>query len=147
MKSIKILVFIFLINSICLFPLFGQEQIDLLSGTYTPEILKEIIVPTGDWHPFPTSSEQQKWQKIPQKVRVAYIRQAEKYLNCDWETPKASVFLEYVRNGNRSNYQRVSFGRRTKLAELVIAECIEGKGRFLDDILNGIWAICEETYW
>ncbi len=24
---------------------------------------------------------------------------------------------------------------------------MEGKGRFLDDIMNGVWAICEETYW
>ncbi len=28
-----------------------------------------------------------------------------------------------------------------------MAECIEGKGRYLDEILNGLWATCEETYW
>ncbi len=33
------------------------------------------------------------------------------------------------------------------LAKLVLGECMEGQGRFLDDILNGIWTICEETYW
>jgi len=29
----------------------------------------------------------------------------------------------------------------------VLAECIEGKGRFLDQIINGVWALCEESYW
>ncbi len=125
----------------------GQEERNLLSKTYPPEKLKKVILPAEEWHPFPRSSEHQEWRLLPIRVRTAHIQRAEKHLNGDWETPKASAFLEYVRNGNRSNYQRVSFGRRTQLAELVLGECIEGKGRFLDDIMNGVWTICEETYW
>lgn len=37
--------------------------------------------------------------------------------------------------------------RRGRLQDLTIAECIEGKGRFMDELLNGLWATCEETYW
>jgi hypothetical protein len=118
-----------------------------LSGKYSREQLKQIILSAEDWHPFPKASEHDVWKKLPEQVRMAHIRQAETNLDCDWETPKASVFLEYVRNGNRSRYQTISFGRRTKLAELVLGECMEGKGRFLDDIMNGVWTICEETYW
>ena len=125
----------------------AQEKINFLSSAFTPEKLKEIILSLQDWHPFPKASEHEEWQKLPEKVRAACIRQAEKNLNCEWETPKASIFLDFVRNGNRSRYEALSFARRAKLAELVIGECIEGKGRFLDDILNGIWTICEETYW
>jgi hypothetical protein len=126
---------------------FGQEEHDLLSNTYLPEKLKKIILSTEEWRPFPNAFERMAWQKLPAQVRTAHIEQAEKHLNGDWETPKASIFLEYVRNGNRSNYQRISFGRRTQLAELVLGECMEGEGRFLDDIMNGVWTICEETYW
>jgi hypothetical protein len=126
---------------------FGQERPDLLSKTYPLEKLKKIILPAEEWHPFPDSSQHKAWQELPLQVRTAHIERAEKHLNGDWETPKASVFLEYVRSGNRSNYQRVSFSRRAQLAELVLGECIEGKGRFLDDIMNGVWTICEETYW
>ncbi len=124
-----------------------KEEMNLLSGTYTLERLQEIIVAAEEWYPFPKASDHAGWKKIPEKVRAAHLRQGEKHLGCDWEIPKASVFLEYVRTGNRTNYQRISNGRRIRLAELVVAECIEGKGRFLDDIMNGIWAICEETYW
>jgi len=80
-------------------------------------------------------------------VKNDYIKRAEKYLGADWATPKASVFLDFVRNGNRSRYQSVRGGRRNQLQALVLAECMEGKGRFLDDIMNGVWTICEETYW
>ena len=33
------------------------------------------------------------------------------------------------------------------LGTLVFAECIEGKGRFLDKIINGIWLLSEESTW
>lgn len=126
---------------------FGQKQANLISGKYSETILKQIIMSKEDWHPYPTASEHEQWQQLPEKIKTAHIRQAEKHFHCDWVTPKASVFLEFSRTGNRSRYQNISFGRRQKLAELVIGECIEGKGRFLDDIVNGIWTICEETYW
>ena len=129
------------------YSVLGQEGKDILSGRFAPETLKEILISAEEWHPFPRASEREGWEALPEKVRTAHIRQAEKHLNGDWETPKASVFLEYVRNGNRSNFQGVSFSRRVQLAELVLGECMEGKGRFLDDVLNGVWTICEETYW
>jgi len=124
-----------------------SEGMDLLSGTYTLEKLDDIILSAEEWHPFPKASDHDAWEKLPERVRISHIQQAEKHLNTEWVTPKASVFMEYVRDGNRSNFQSISFGRRTKLAELVLGECMEGNGRFLDDIMNGIWTICEETYW
>ncbi|MDH5385948.1 MAG: hypothetical protein OEY18_14700, partial [Candidatus Aminicenantes bacterium] len=146
--SIKILFCAILASYLTLASSTGtQDRSDMLSKTYPPEKLKKIILSAKDWHPFPKAHEHEVWQTLPARVRNAHIQQAEKNLNGDWETPKASVFLEYVRNGNRSNYQRVSFGRRTQLAELVLGECMEGHGRFLDDIMNGVWTICEETYW
>ena len=147
MKKTIILLSILLIISISLYSSQKEKELNLLSGKYTPEKLKEIIIPAAEWHPFPKASEQAGWQKLPEKVKAAHFRQGEKHLGCDWEIPKASIFLEFVRTGNRTNYQRIADGRRVKLAELVVAECIEGKGRFLDDIMNGVWAICEETYW
>jgi hypothetical protein len=33
------------------------------------------------------------------------------------------------------------------LIQLLLGECVEGQGRFLDDIINGVWALCEESFW
>ncbi|MHC4542734.1 MAG: hypothetical protein ACYS74_23625, partial [Planctomycetota bacterium] len=49
--------------------------------------------------------------------------------------------------GNRSNYEGLWKQRRTMLHCLVVAECIEGRGRFLDKIADVVWAICEESSW
>lgn len=125
----------------------GDDLRNLLSGTFPPEVIREAVLPEAEWHPYPRSGERDAWLALPEAVREDTIARAEKHLGSDWPTPKASVFLEYVRNGNRSNYQAISFGRRVRLADLVLAECMEGRGRFLDDIVDGIWTIAEETYW
>ena len=128
-------------------PAFSQEKPGLLAATFTPEAIASALLAPGTWHPYPKAGDAAGWAKLPEAVRAAQVRLAEKGLGADWPAPKASVFLDFVRDGNRTRYESVSFGRRVRLADLVIAEAIEGKGRFVDDILDGVWTICEESFW
>lgn len=57
------------------------------------------------------------------------------------------MMLTQYRNGDNKSYEDPHFLRRRALNVLVIGECLEGNGRLLDDIINGVWAICEESYW
>ena len=143
--SIKVLVILFLVHLFTSI-LYTQEK-HLLSGAFDSGRLKKNLVPSASWHFFPKCAERGGWTNISEPLRKAYIAQAELFQNASWQTPKATDFLEYTRNGNRSRYQAISYGRREQLAVLVLGECMEGKGRFLDDIMNGVWTICEETYW
>lgn len=59
----------------------------------------------------------------------------------------ATLFLEFDRRGERGGYERPQFRRREVLSALVLAECLEDRGRFLDPILDWAWAICEESSW
>ncbi len=70
-----------------------------------------------------------------------------KYLGFHWPEMPATVFLEYARIGNRSDYEAIRNKRMAALQALTFAECVEGKGRFIDDIVNGLWATCEESFW
>ena len=76
-----------------------------------------------------------------------YIEKGEKYLNHKWESLPVTVYMDYARNGDRSRYENIFFGRRNILGSLLMAELVEGKKRFLDDIINGLWLICEEASW
>ncbi len=80
-------------------------------------------------------------------MRKDLIANGEQCLGYDWPDLPATLFLEYAREGNRSRYEKSHFERRYALTNLLIAECVEGKGRFLDDIVNGVWALCEESFW
>jgi len=120
---------------------------NILTSNYSLQKLKQIIIPRDEWQPYPKAGEMESWKVVPKTVRNAHIKMGNEYLNTEWKHFPVTVFLEYVRNGNRSNFQKLSFDRRKKLASLVMAEVFENEGRFVDEIVNGIWAICEETYW
>jgi len=119
----------------------------MLFDIYPEATLTSILIPREDWYPFPTTSERDPWEALPEPIRKVHITRGERALNYEWPSTPAIRFLDFVRNGDRSRYEHLSLGRRRTLCDLVIAECMEGQGRFLDDITNGIWAICEESFW
>ncbi len=118
-----------------------------LSRLYSKEELGEMLIPLPKWHPFSKASEREAWASIPENIRQTYITLANEYRDKPVPSLPATLYLEYKRIGNRSNYQDIWFERRKMLHCLVLAECMEGKGRFLDAIANVIWAICEESSW
>ncbi len=126
---------------------FAQTPRNYLSGRFTTSQLNSLLIPQQDWHPYPTVKDQKQWTVVPEDTRNQYIRKAEEVLGKDWEILPASVFLDFARNGNRSRYENIMFDRRQRLTILVMAEIFENKSRFVDDIANGIWAICEESFW
>jgi len=123
------------------------KELNMLSQKYPREVLAEALLPQASWHPYPTISERDLWEALPQDTRDSAISGGEAALDFGWPVLPATCFLEFARNGNRTNYQNVRGARRGALERLVVAECMEGKGRFLDQIANGIWATCEESYW
>jgi hypothetical protein len=125
----------------------AQDKPGLLAAAFSADALGSVLLAPGAWRPYPKAGDAGGWAKVPASVREAHVRLAEKRLGADWPAPKASIFLDFVRDGNRTRYEAVSFGRRVRLAELVVAEAIEGRGRFVDDILDGVWTICEESFW
>jgi Heparinase II/III-like protein len=120
---------------------------NLLSTTYTQSFLENKLAAYGAWHPYPTWSERGPWEAVPDDIRAAVVERAESDRETGWKALLATTFLDFKRNGNRTRYEADNFGRRAMLQHLVLAECFEGKGRFLDDITNGIWLVCEETFW
>ena len=105
-----------------------------------------LKVPAG-WSGFPPIENRDAWDGLPGETRSGLIANAEQYLGQPWASLPATLYMEFYRNGNRMRYEKVSFGRRIQLQALVLGECVENQGRFTDDIVNGIWAICEESFW
>jgi len=125
----------------------GREGRLKLAELYSQEKIAKVLVAREQWHPWPTWDERSAWEALPQEVRDDLVANGEEYLGYDWPALPATLFLEFARNGNRSRYEHEHFARRRALNSLVVAECVEGQGRFLDDIVNGVWAICEESFW
>lgn len=119
----------------------------ILSSICTPEVLSERLVPYNDFTPVPRYGSSYWKDSIPEVMRRSYIAEAEKYIGKPWESVNISLFSDFRDNGDRDGYQNFIFAKRNKLMALAMGEIMEGKGRFLKDIMNGMFSVCEETWW
>ncbi len=109
--------------------------------------LAKVLATADAFRPYPTVADRDAWTAIPEAQRKAFVAEAERQLGTEWSALPASRFLDYVRDGNRGRYESLLFSRRGKLALLVLGEMLEGRGRFVDAIADGLWLVCEESYW
>lgn len=56
-------------------------------------------------------------------------------------------YQDYVRNGDRSRFQSLNSKRWSRLRELVLGECLEGKGRFTKAIEETVRGLCGDPSW
>lgn len=94
---------------------------------------------------FPDYKNRNFWNNLPEVIKQQYIEAAEKYLNYDWPAVKATDYLEIIRSGDRR--QGAYAAPSAALQSLVMGELVEGKGRFIDQIVNGVWFYSEQTWW
>ena len=126
---------------------FGHEKRNLLSGNYNRDQISRFCTDDFSWVKYPAYSDREAWEKIPEAKRKATIAAGEKYLGYDWPNILPTMYLEFSRTGNRNVIDTAIAQRLSALRALFFAELTEGRGRFLDDIINGVFTYCEQTYW
>lgn len=123
------------------------QPANLLSSHYSDTQLDSILIPREDWQPFPPMADRTGWSQADQASLEQYRKEAENYLEYEWLHIPATMSLAYVRTGDRDAYQGLSFQKRRVLGTLLLGEIAENQGRFVDQIVNGVWSICEESFW
>ncbi len=109
--------------------------------------LARHLTPVSQFIPSPPASDRPAWEALPAELKARLIAEGEAYIGYSFPPILATDFMAFCRTGNRTDYENKLFQRRNILNALVLAECVEYKGRFLDDIINAIFLICEESAW
>lgn len=113
-------------------------------------MFKEIgktAVPQWLFTVYPPACCRGPWESLPDEYKDMLISEGERWLDYPFPSILATDFMEFGRTGNRGRYEDKLFARLTALDALVLAECVQHEGRYLDAIINGIFLICEETAW
>jgi hypothetical protein len=97
----------------------GKER-DLLRLACSPEKLKQSLVPQGNFRPFPTIHDRGSWGALRAETRAGLLARGEKYLGYRWPELPATLFLEYARNGNRTDYESLRNARMAALQSLAL---------------------------
>jgi hypothetical protein len=95
----------------------------------------------------PNAGNRSFWQSLDSKHAMLVHTHALDAQKQAFPALLATEYLAFSRKGSRIAYESPYFKRRTLLASLVLGYCIERSEAMLDAIIDGIWAICEETTW
>ena len=124
-----------------------EERLQMFSEWANENDMMTLLKSAGEFAPYPKWSDRASWEGVDAVLRREKIAAAQILLGQEWPSLPATAFLDYYRTGGRVAYENPHFTRRRALIDLVLGECLEGRGRFVNDIVNGIWAICEESFW
>ena len=128
--------------------MFAYTERNLLQNSVTKEQLKEALVMNGAWVPYPAYSDREGWNSLlNDEDRQTLINAGEKMLDYKWQVIRATDYLEYERSGERNIMQNPYEANRKAINVLMMAELAEGKGRFIDQLINGVFFSCEMTSW
>ena len=108
---------------------------------------KEEVFKTGaDWFPYPAYSDRKGWDRLTGENKEKIVKNGNKLLRYQWQIIPATTYLEYEKTGNRKLYQPLE-DNTDALTGLMLAELAEGKGRFLPQIINGLYYFATMPSW
>lgn len=126
---------------------FGYTERNLLQKQAGLEMLKEVLVLNQEWIQYPDYTDRTGWDSLMGTYKEIYIQRGEKLLDYSWKVIKATDYLEFERSGNRNVMETPLEANNRAIADLLLAELAEGKGRFIDQLINGVFQACEMTSW
>lgn len=93
---------------------------------------------------FPKIEDREFWDKR----KNDYVKnRGNDFLNYNWPIIRASSFMEFSKSGNRVIMENVYWERRGALVALVVSALMTNDDKYIPQIVDGIFSICEETYW
>lgn len=126
---------------------YAYTERNLIASKASKDDLKQMLVTDQKWVPYPAYADRAGWDALLGSKKDYYIKRGEKALKHDWPRVKATDYLEYERSGNRRIMEDPMGANNTAVADLLMAELAEGKGRFIDQLINGVYAAAEATSW
>ncbi|MCG2616951.1 heparinase II/III-family protein [Terrimonas sp. NA20] len=129
------------------FHAFAQADRNWLAGAHSKELLARNLSVEKLDEQFPRYTDRAKWESINPVYRAHLIKDGEEALGFVWKVVPATSYLEFVKSGNRRVMEDVYNTNLTAIRKLAFAELAEGKGRFIPQLINGVWHVCDITSW
>lgn len=140
LKSAMLIICI-LSNALC-FPANAVER-HLLEDCIAYEDLGAAIRLDQSWVDYPAYKDRKAWEeRVDPFLGEKIIQNGEKALGHEWRPALASDYLAFKRTGEI----RTKRENHLALQALMLAELVEGKGRFMDAIMDGAWFLCETSW-
>lgn len=138
---------LFVLLQLTVFFSAAQTTRNLLQQKSGPAQLKKHLIKGNQWIQYPAYSDRKGWDSFTGSLKPQLIKEGEAYLDYTWKLITATQYLEYERSGSRTAMEEPAGANNRALSRLLLAELAEGKGRFMDQLINGCWAACDMSSW
>ena len=119
----------------------------LMNGFSKPGVAESFKV-GGDWFPYPAYSDRDGWDRlVDPKMKKEIIKHGEKQLKYKFQHIPLSTYLCYYTTGEKQAGRKIDTANRQALLKLTLAELVEGQGRFLEKIIDGVWYYATSYSW
>jgi hypothetical protein len=124
-----------------------QAGQSLLTNECDIDKIPQIFVEGHSWVNFPKYEDRKFWNNISPEIKVKIIEQG---LKASLTPPVALTGYDYLLFKQGDSYDLVSqkiLSKKTRLEDLMLAEIVEGQGRFIKEISNSVWDFCAMSNW
>ena len=127
--------------------IFAQRQRNFLTKENTETSVVQMLDYNNSWIPYPAYSDRSAWNKIPETLRRQFIAKADRALHYQYRFIPASAYLAYVKTGDRQIQEKPYAANLNAVKDLLMGELMEGKGRFIPQLIKGIDNLCAMQTW
>lgn len=127
-----------------------EENAPMQPWTY--EAVFETLAIRDNFHPIPAYQDREAWERLKNDPQLkgaldGSAQRARELAGQDIPRLRASLYLDFQRTGQRRPYEIVLGKQSDFLNAFALAECLEGKGEFLDPLMDALWSVCEMSDW
>ncbi|WP_285136271.1 heparinase II/III family protein [Microbacterium sp. lyk4-40-TSB-66] len=84
---------------------------------------------------------------VDQPTVAAILARASDDAGEPWQVALASAAARVHGDGDREQWESVVFDRQRRLSRAVVAAAVTQERRFFEQVLDGVWLLCEQTSW
>ncbi len=143
MKRIPLIILL----AFCALQVYAYAERNLLQKQADSRQLKQMLVMNQEWVTYPDYTDRAAWDAFFGDLKERYIRRGEELLDYSWKVVRATDYLAFERSGNRNVMEAPFDSNNYAIADLLLAELAEGKGRFINPLADGVFHSCEMTSW
>jgi hypothetical protein len=96
----------------------------------------------------PDCNQREKWQtpEIQRRI-IPILAEANRLLAQPFPAWNQEAYLAFSRTGSTTEGEKMMYARQTRLAPLVLAECVQGQGKYIRAIEQTLTELIEQPTW
>ncbi|WP_349899179.1 heparinase II/III domain-containing protein [Parafrigoribacterium soli] len=130
-----------------LFELFARHAAPDRPIEALTDLLRAAVLPPDRALPVAPAVDRTLWDGVDRATVESLIARAAADVGTAWPQPLASAAARVHRDGDRLAWEDPAFARQRRLSRAAVAALATLEDRWVDEVADGAWLLCEQTSW